>query len=359
MKNAESKDEIFDKVLFIGPDKNACGGIASVLRSYESIVSPYHYMPTNSRYGTLCGVPVLCITMLRMPFFRMLSRDRIVHIHGASGKSFVRKSLLVRWAKLLGYKVIFHCHSGYFKDYVKSRGREDVCRVLDKCDEIVALSKMWEEYFRNEFGYGNVSVVNNIVSRPDSVHVSRSAGGKMKLLFLGLICDNKGIFDLLDVMASHKDEMSGKVEVLVGGAGEDERMRRFVTEHGLAGMVKPLGWVSGAEKERVLKECDVFVLPSYVEGLPISILEAMANAKPVIATNVGAIPEIVADGKSGMLFEAGDKEAMYKAIRHFMDNADDLAAFGQAGLKQVEAFYPQRVKSQLLQLYGDVLQRRS
>lgn len=358
MKNAESKEEIFDKVLFIGPDKNACGGIASVLQSYESIVSPYHYMPTNSRYGTLCGVLMLCMTMLRMPFFRMFSRDKIVHLHGASGKSFVRKSLLVRWAKLLGYKVIFHCHSGNFKDYVKSRGREGVCRMLDKCDVIVALSKIWKEYFTSEFGYENVSVVNNIVSRPDSGHVAQSADCKLKLLFLGNICGNKGVFDLLDVMACHKGEMSGKVELHVGGVGEDERMRQFVAGHELAGMVKPLGWVTGAEKERELKECDVFVLPSYVEGLPVSILEAMANAKPVIATNVGAIPEIVADGKSGMLFDAGDKEAMYKAIRHFMDNPDELPVFGQAGLKMVEAFYPQRVKSQLLQLYEDVLQRK-
>lgn len=347
-------NSIFDKVLFVGPDMKARGGIASVLESYSTVLPKFHYMPTNSRKGTLCGVLNLICTMLRIPFFRLFKSDKIIHIHGAAGKSYVRKSWIIHWTKFWGYKVVFHSHSGHIKDYIESRGEVNVRKTLDKCDYIVALSQMWKQYFEKDLGYKNVKVVNNIVY-PEANVIPNTRKQVLKLLFLGLVCDNKGIFDLIDVIIEHKKEFEGRLELCVGGVGDDDRLRNLISDNELKNIVKPLGWISGESKNNMLADCDIFILPSYVEGVPISILEAMANSKAVIASNVGGIPEIVKDGVNGMLHAPGDKDAIYRAIKYCLDNPSQIKIYGKLGAEIVKDYYPSAVVSQLQELYAQLL----
>ncbi len=347
-------ENIFDKVLFVGPDLNGRGGIASVLRSYSHCVAPFHYMRSNSAKGSLFGIIALIMLLLRLPYFRWVKGMEIVHIHGASGKSFVRKSLIVKLARVLGYKVIFHSHGGLFNDYVKKTGREKVGGILTQCDAIAVLSNNWKEYFEQTFDIKNVYVINNIVFPPtENVgEIKISHREPYILLFLGLICDNKGIFDLLDVIALHKTEFDGKIRLIVGGNGEVERLMFFVSQNQLENIVEYRGWISGDEKTMLLKECDIVVLPSYIEGVPISLLEAMANAKPSITTNVGGIPGIIESGKNGVIIIPGDKNALYNAIRLYIDNPQLITEYGIEGFNRVEYFYPKSVMKQLENLYN-------
>lgn len=342
--------DIFDKVLFVGPDVNAQGGIASVLRSYSQCVAPFHYARSNSAKGTIPGLFALVLLLFRLPYFRWFKSIKIIHIHSASGKSFVRKSLIIKMAKMLGYKIVFHSHSGYFKDYVATVGKNRICSILDKCDVIVALSNVWKRYFEEELGCKNVCVINNIVYKVDKLNDNRHHD-KLKMLFLGLICDNKGIFDLVNVIAEHKSEFEDRIELNVGGVGDDVRLQNVIDQHGLAQMVKPLGWVSGNLKNELLADCDVCVLPSYVEGVPISILEAMANGKAVIASTVGGIPEIVEDYVTGLLHAPGDKNGIYQAIKYFVDNPNAIEDYGNAAIENVEKYYPESVRTQLANMY--------
>ena len=170
-------------------------------------------------------------------------------------------------------------------------------------------------------------------------------------MFLGAICDNKGIFDLLDVIATNKAEFIGRIKLYIGGNGEVERLQSVISQKQLAEIVEYVGWVTGEDKNRLLKDCDIVMLPSYIEGLPITLLEAMAYAKPSITTNVGGIPEIVESGKNGAIITPGDKKMLYEAIRLFMDNPQLIAEYGNDGLNRVKDFYPQSVKVQLENLY--------
>ena len=342
--------QVFDKVLYVGPDLNAQGGIASVLRSYSHCVAPFHYVRSNSAKGTIPGLFALVMHLFRLPYFKWAKSINIIHIHSASGKSFVRKSLIIKVAKMLGYKIVFHSHSGYFKDYVTKVGKSKICSILDKCDAIVALSNVWKRYFEEELGYKNVFVINNIVYKVDKIR-NNNRHGKLKMLFLGLICDNKGIFDLVNMIAEHKSEFEDKIELNVGGVGEDVRLQNMIDQYGLAQMVKPLGWVSGDLKNELLADCDVIILPSYNEGLPIFILEAMAYSKPVISTTVGGIPEVVTTGENGYLINPGDKEEMLKAINYYLNNPLHIEREGINGYRKVIDYYPDAVRSQLYELY--------
>lgn len=348
---------IFEQVLYIGPDiaVKGRGGISSVMRLYSECINPFNYLRTNSANGTIYGLLALIKTLLILPFYRWFRNLKIVHIHGAAGKSFVRKTVIIKLAKILGYKIVFHCHSGYFKDYVEKVGREKICAILSDCDAIVALSNGWKKYFEEDLGFKNVYVVNNIVYKVD-VYKENNKNNKLQVLFLGLICDNKGIFDLIDVLAEHKKEFENKIELQIGGAGEDERLQRIILERELTKIVKPLGWVLGEHKNEIIRNCDVFILPSYVEGVPISILEAMANRKAIIASTIGGIPEIVENMRSGILHNPGDKVAIYNALKFFMDNPEKCVEYGLVGYKIVESYYPQSVIKQLKYLYSNMLE---
>lgn len=342
---------IFDNVLYIGPDIKGRGGIASVLASYEKMIPDFHYISSNSRKGTMMGVFALMKLMLLLPYFCYLKGIKIVHIHGASRKSFVRKSIIIRFAKLMRRKVIFHCHGGEFKSYVAEIGESKVLNVLSKCDAIVVLSQKWVDYFKGDLGLKNVFVINNIVEPAQLFDENLKPTKELKLLFLGAICDNKGIFDLLDVIATNKAEFIGRIKLYIGGNGEVERLQSVISQKQLAEIVEYVGWVTGEDKNRLLKDCDIVMLPSYIEGLPITLLEAMAYAKPSITTNVGGIPEIVESGKNGVIITPGDKKALYEAIRLFMDNPQLIAEYGNDGLNRVKDYYPQSVKNQLENLY--------
>ena len=105
----------------------------------------------------------------------------------------------------------------------------------------------------------------------------------------------------------------------------------------------------------MLNSCDVYILPSYHEGLPISVLEAMSYGKPVISTNVGGIPEIVKPGFNGWLFQPGDHQALNTIIREAMNNKDLLKQYGNNSLRLSKNYTPESVFQSLNQLYKQVL----
>lgn len=345
---------ILDKVLFIGPTLNGGGGMASVIKSYKDNFPAFHYMQTNSHHGTIAGALRLLWLMIRLPFYRLFTRCRILHIHGAMGKSFVRKAWVITWGKALGFKIIYHCHGGSAKEYFERRGVDTIRHTLDKCDHIIVLSDYWRDYFTNELGYPNCSVVNNIVSHAKQNSAVRN-DNSLHLLFLGVITHEKGIFDLIDVIASHRDALDGKFRLTIGGAGESERLKKQIGDNRLDSMVKYEGFISGKQKEMLLESCDILILPSYIEGLPISILEAMAHSKAVIATTVGGIPNIIKSGYNGILTSPGDKDELFSAINHYLTHRDDVTSHGARNAESVAPYYPEKVLEQLELLYNSLL----
>ncbi len=347
-------NSIFDKVIYIGPDINAKGGIASVLKSYKEYFPTFHYIKSNSRHGTVSGIFFLILLLIKLPFYKWFKKCRILHIHAAGGKSFIRKSLVISWGKILGYKIIYHNHAGGIINYFSKIGIKKARKTIDKCDAIIILSSHWKKYFQDTFGNNNVYVINNIVNHADK-SLPYHYTGKVKIIYFGLINQNKGIFDLVDVLIKHKEEFDNKVELTVCGIGETDKMLSMISDYSLGDIVKYAGWVSGKKKFELLADSDILILPSYSEGLPISLLEAMAYSKAIISTNVGGIPDILKNGYNGFMIEPGDKTALFNAIKHYLDNPQDVKLHGANGNQMVVPFYPEDVIKQLEQLYHSIL----
>jgi glycosyltransferase involved in cell wall biosynthesis len=114
-------------------------------------------------------------------------------------------------------------------------------------------------------------------------------------------------------------------------------------ELGIENHVVFVGWVSGAVKVDLLRRAQIYVLPSYNEGLPVSLLEAMSWQVPVISTRVGGIPELVREGVDGLLIDAGDRAALSSAIIELAQNAELREKMGIAARDQVERNFSKNV----------------
>ena len=168
------------------------------------------------------------------------------------------------------------------------------------------------------------------------------------------LCDVKGQRDLIEAAA-----LVPGVHVALAGAdleqGGDYRamLERLAGDRGVASRVHFLGFRDDAAA--VLDQLDVLVLPSWIEGLPVIVLEAMAHAKPVIATPVGGTAELVADGETGLLVPPGDPERLAGAIRTLASDPELRGRLGPAGRERVERDFSETAMTRrVLEVYDAV-----
>ena len=340
-------------ILTIGIDYRVVrGGVAAVENVYSTFYQPFNHVTTTVTNGQVKKLLVLCKAILQFQYWMLFHPEiKIVHVQGSVGASFWRKAIFIYIAKFFHKKVVWHMHAGRFAVFYQQH-RYAVRKVVDKSDVIIALSEYWKEYFKNEFPTKRVEIIKNVISAP-VVHKQQT--GYFTLLFLGLLGKNKGIYDLLECIRDHKVEFQGKLKLYIGGNGEIEHVKQLIKEYGIADIVIFEGWVSGDKKIELLNKSDAYILPSYKEGLPISILEAMGYGMPIISTPVGGIPEIVSNGENGYLVEPGNKEDIYKAIMSLLNDADLRNRMGRISLSRVGEHLPEYVEKQLETLYDSLL----
>jgi glycosyltransferase involved in cell wall biosynthesis len=351
-----------NSVLYIGPDhRNHRGGIGAVIDVYSKHVTPFKFIPTYVTKSFFKQFTTYVAAVFKLIWVCITDRQiKILHIHHASRGSFMRKSVLVLIGKIFGKKVILHIHGGGFHNFYKrARLMKPIIRwTLEHSDAVICLSEMWKKYYSSTFRLKRLVIINNVIESPLTPHASRlttEQNGSLKLLFLGHVTEKKGVFDLLNVLASGREAFKHKVKFTIGGIGEVERLEKTIADNQFNGDVSFAGWVNGTKKAELLNNCDVYVLPSYFEALPISILEAMSYGKPVISTNVGGIPEIVKPGFNGWLFHPGDQQALNNILREAMENKDLLKQYGNNSLSLSKKYTPESVFQSLTDLYKQIL----
>jgi glycosyltransferase involved in cell wall biosynthesis len=158
----------------------------------------------------------------------------------------------------------------------------------------------------------------------------------------------------LDVLVGALPDLPGVTAVLVGAGPERERLEALAAEAGVSDRVLITGWVSNARAR--LEWFDVFALPSRYEGLPHAILEAMLAKRPVVASDVGSVREIVIDGVTGILVPPDDGKALSEAIARLLENSELARRLGEAGRElALERFRPEGMVAAYESLYDEVL----
>ena len=348
--------QISDKILTVCPEfKTPRGGVAQCVSSYSKTVFSNFRAICNSCSGSKFKKLAKCVdAIFKLVWALTLDRNiRVVHIHTASYNSFRRSSIFVLLSKMMGRKVVLHIHGGGFKEYYALE-TYFVGRVLSRCDAIAVLSQSWKSFFDGITNPDRVRVVPNIVENPSLMGVEDD--GKFHLLFLGHIQKAKGIFDLVEIINEYKTDYNGRLILDIGGGMfEVERLRQIIKDNHLEDIVHFHGWVSGDDKIRLLNTADAFILPSYTEGVPISILEAETYGLPILATTVGGIPEIVSDGGNGFLFTPGDKAAIKTAIDKLLADTKLCRALRESSRMRAANNLPSHIETVLTSLYNDLL----
>lgn len=351
----------FEKILFVGPHyKNHRGGIGGVLEVYAKHITPFNYVPTLTYKNQFYELFVFAGAIMKV-FFKLLfnRKIRIVHIHGAKDGSIVRKAVVCFVArKIFRKKVIFHIHAGAFDErYIQgSKLYRSLCRFLvNNTEAIVVLSNRWDDFFRANFKIKRILVIKNPVEQRIDDLLSNGQNGFVKFLFLGRIADHKGIFDLVNLISKEQQNWRGKCKLFAGGNHEVDRLLKTIEENNVSDIVEYIGWTQGQMKEDYFKSCDYFILPTYEEGMPVTILEAYSYGKPVISTPVGSIPEILEHNYNGLLFQPGDMPVLKGLITDVINNPSMKERLGKNALKKASEFYPSAIKQELEKLYAEII----
>ena len=344
------------KVLMVGPDLSLRGGIVSVVDGYLEAGLPER-CGAFTFHGTGVGNNLLTKSLAfarsLVAYKRIVGDFDIVHLHISARGSYKRKAMMARMAKKAGKKVILHEHSGEFaRDFEAGDDayRDDVRRTFNGVDRVIVLSQEWYDYFAKNVmdDASKLVVVHNGVAIPDTpcdpaVH--------RDVLYLGRLDENKSP-DLLLRAAKPVLEAVPGMRVVFAGNGEVDRYQGVAAELGVGDRCDFLGWITGADKERLFERTGMLCLTSKHEAMPMGIMEAMAHGLPVIATNVGGIPQLIDTGKNGLLFTAGDETTLTKLMLGLESSPQKRSELGAAAREKMrEGFSVEASVDRLLDIY--------
>lgn len=312
------------RVCHVGPYPNRGGGIASVTqmlvgRQDADPALTVDAIPTSIDGGSIGKLVAFARSTFAVRRQCRKSDGLVLHIHTSFGRSFARKALLMKIAERYGVPVLLHIHGSEFDKWYERqtpRGQRAIRLRFDRVGRIVVVSDSWNDYISRLTDTPVVTVHNAVDVARYAFDRSYDRPATFGLLFLGGVgLRRKGAFDLLEATERVKEKHPAlPIRLKIAGHGEIDEVREWIAVHGLSDSVEVPGWIGPDEKERLLREADVFVLPSYHEGLPIALLESMASGLPIVVSPVGGIPEAIEDGRSGLFVAPGDVAGLAAAL---------------------------------------------
>ncbi len=352
-------------ITVVGPPTSAVGGITTVVAQMDSLdyAGQYrvqHFETTHSSNSAESLVSRLGRHIRRLLDLRRTlrsSQSPIAHIHTCSGFSFFRAALDMLIAQQAGAHAVLHIHGASFDEFFAQLGmfkRTFVRWSLAKADAVIALSCSWQESIASMSPHAKIHVIENSVEIPTDKHAATQPG-PCRLLLLARMDHWKGIDDLLCACERlHYEKV--KFELVLAGpegsAGDTKTLNQKIVATGLDDVVRYVGEVRGKDKAELLDWADVYVVASHNEGLPISLLEAMAHKLAVVATTVGAIPEVITDRKHGLLVSPHNPEKLAVALREVITQPERREFLAEQGhLLAKKRFGLKRFAKQLVMLY--------
>jgi glycosyltransferase involved in cell wall biosynthesis len=344
-------------LLMLGPGLGVQGGISAVermtLAALPRRISATHIATMEE--GSKARKLVAYLRALARTF--AARRPDVVHIHFASRASSVRKMSLARLALARGCKVVMHAHGGAYSAYWKSlspRARAANLAVLGRVHALIVLGEGWREFFVSiGVPRERIVVLPNPVALP-AVLPLRGRAARVTFAYLGLIASSKGTFDLVESLALLHDATLEKMRVVIAGNGEHAELERCIARHSLQNTVEVRTWLDAAQRDALLASAEAFVLPSYHEGLPMALLEAMAWGLAPIVTPVGSVAELVDSEMNGLLTQPGDLSGLACAIERVALDAELRGRLGAAARRRVEPLAVDVYAQKLCALYEAV-----
>lgn len=341
------------KILMIGPDSQ--GGITSIIEMYLQNGLPEAEFLSSYISGNRLKHLIHYAKFLFKYVKKLLNKNnKIIHIHSSSRGSFLRKSIVLYIAKLFGKKTIFHINGSEFNIFYENSPiivKKIITDVLDKSDIVLAVSKQWQKDLMAKSKNGNIKILYN----PNSLKriEEKTLNEDINTLFMGRLGKRKGAYDIIEAA---KYLQNNNVKIIFYGDGEIEQIQKLIDKNNLNNKIELGGWIRGDDIDKAYRNADIYILPSYNEGLPMSVLEAMSYGLPVISTPVGGTPEAVEDGINGFLINPGDYKALAEKIDLLANNKVLRKQMGEESHKIInEKFDIKIILKQLQDMYNELI----
>ena len=306
-------------ILMCCSDLSVKGGMVSVVKNYLGYDNWDNfnivYIPTHIEKNKLLVLLYFIQAYLHILFGAIFHKYKAAYLHTAERGSFFRKAILVRTLRCFGIKTIMHHHAAEFEPFYEAlpeNRKQYENRTLEMVDLNIVLSNRLVSMITSKAPNARVKVLYNAV--PTYVKNPYCVEAK-NILFLGRLGQRKGTYDLLKAIKMLDEEMPKDIQFYLCGDGEIDNVKEVIKKYGIAHRIAHIGWIDAKQKQDYMANTMMNVLPSYHEGLPMSILETMAYGIPNISTNIASIPEVIRDGENGFMIEPGDVKTLAEDIK--------------------------------------------
>jgi glycosyltransferase involved in cell wall biosynthesis len=261
-------------------------------------------------------------------------RDRVEHVHAHFGTNSTAIAMLARHFSGIPYSFTAHGADEFEQAKLQSLDVKLKHAAFAVCVSSFGRSQLMR--WSHPDHWQKIEVVHCGVDHLFLESALQRLPAAPRLVCVGRIDAWKGQLVLVRAARRLREAGIACEIVLVGDGPFRSRVEQEVRLAGLEGAITVLGWMSGPQVKEQVLTARALVLPSFYEGLPTVIMEAMALGRPVISTYVGGIPELVENGRTGWLVPAGDEIALSQALRAALEaTVDQLEAMGSAGRARV------------------------
>jgi glycosyltransferase involved in cell wall biosynthesis len=357
-------------IVILGPHRAAISGVSthvnllmdSALREDYELVH-FQVGSEGRAEGAVGRLLRLALSPLALFATIVFRQAALVHINTSlNTRAYWRDLAYLLVAKLLRARVVYQVHGGELpEDFFKGRhALTAFLRWTLTLPDLVAVlaSSELDAYGRFVPEQDVIALPNGIDCRPFAhiPTVLTQSSDPLRLIYIGRIAREKGLYESLQALRLAL-ELGVDARLTVAGAGPEEaRLRRYAAALGIAQRATFVGPVFGSDKVNLLAGADVMLLPSYAEGLPYALLEAMAAGVPVLATPVGAIPDVVTPGTHGYLVPIRDGKSLAEALALMSGDRERLSWMSRACRRRVRAAYSiERLAGELAVRYRDLL----
>jgi glycosyltransferase involved in cell wall biosynthesis len=354
------------QIVMVGSSLRQKGGISSVenlILKYSPESFSIRHITTHDEGSVFHRVQVFFKAILSLLSLFLQRKIDLIHIHFSERGSVFRKMLVISIARFFKKPILMHAHGAEFHPFFASVPQwvqKAIKASFSNIQRLITLSKLDRDLYVSSLQIPGERVV--VLSNPVELPVKipeRSDRESLKLVFLGRVGLRKGAFDLIEAFARLPVAQQEKASLVFAGDGDIEQGKQLVSKLGLEGKVFFLGWIDKTQRETLLADADLFILPSYNEGLPMAILEAMSWGLPVIATPVGGIPEVTIPGENGLLVTPGSVKQLSDAIKLAIDDKPLRLSMGKNARQTAEKFDIKNYWHSLAEIYRSMGVKRS
>lgn len=315
------------KVLMTGVDKERLGGMWTVANNY--ITSEKYnknveltYIPTSTNGNIIKRTLLMIKSFIKINSILSKKNTDLVHIHMAEKGSTFRARIIVKIAKKYNTKVLIHLHAGPFIDWYSSLNntkQRKIKEMFDIVDCFLVLGEYWKESLKELVDENKIKVLYNGVNIPK---VNNYSSNRKYITYMGVLKKEKGIYDLIDAIQKIDSKLDAAYKIKLCGIDLEGNIEKYISDRNLLSRIDLVGWVKGKEKDEIISNTVLNILPSYYEALSMTVIESMSYGIPIITTNISTMHEVL--NNEELLITPGDVDSLADRIISLVKNKKKL-----------------------------------